>query len=201
MLRVFMNGLRILFAPDRVWSEVHDRNDSVMTLLLGHTIPFALLPTIAWYLGVTATGWTFAGETYRLTGDSALALCVLFNLAMVGGVLFLAFMVTWMSPSYGGSAELARGVRLITYTASPFFVAGLIGLYPVLWLDILVGTAVACYCIYLLYRGTSVIMDVGWDRSFLYASSVLAVALVAFVALLGATVVMWEFGPAPEYTL
>jgi hypothetical protein len=70
----------------------------------------------------------------------------------------------------------------------------------VLWLDILAGSLVAIYCIYLLYMGTGPVMHVPAERSFLYASAVFAVALVAFVALLGATVVLWDFGPAPEYT-
>jgi len=43
-------------------------------------------------------------------------------------------------------------------------------------------------------------MKVPPERGFLYASAVFAVALVSFVALLGATVVLWDFGPAPEYT-
>ena len=85
-------------------------------------------------------------------------------------------------------------------TATPFFLAGLLGLYAVLWVDIVVGTLVACYCIYLLYRGTGMVMEVPPERGFLYASAVFAVALVSFVAMLGATVVLWDFGPSPEYT-
>jgi hypothetical protein len=53
---------------------------------------------------------------------------------------------------------------------------------------------------YLLDLGTSVLMVVAPERGFLYASAVFAVALVSLVALLGATVVLWDFGPAPEYT-
>ncbi|MEQ9005533.1 MAG: Yip1 family protein, partial [Pseudomonadales bacterium] len=118
----------------------------------------------------------------------------------LGGVGFLGYMVRWMSAAYGSVSSLAQGVTLISYTASPFFLAGLLGLYPVLWLDILIGCLVACYCIYLLYRGTPAMMDVPPERGFLYASAVFAVALVSFVALLGATVVLWDFGPTPEYT-
>jgi hypothetical protein len=169
-------------------------------LLLLHTIPFAIIPALCWYIGVTTQGWTIMGDPVRLTTASALPMCVLFYLAMIGGVLFLGYMVSWMAGSYGTEGGLARGVALISYTASPFFVAGLLGLYPILWLDIMAGTLVACYCIYLLYRGTGPVMEVPPERAFLYSSAVFAVALVSFVALLGATVVLWDLGPAPEYT-
>ena len=43
-------------------------------------------------------------------------------------------------------------------------------------------------------------MEVAPERSFLYASAVFAVALVSFVGLLTVTVLVWDFGPAPEYT-
>ena len=136
----------------------------------------------------------------RLTAASALPMCVMFYFACVGGVLFLGFMVQWMSTTYGEKASLSQGVTLISYTATPFFLAGLLGLYPLLWLDIALGMAVACYCIYLLYAGVAPVMHVARDKGFLYASAVFAVALVSFVGLLTVTVLVWDFGPAPEYT-
>ena len=112
----------------------------------------------------------------------------------------MGYMVKWMSITYGDQGSLTQGVTLISFTATPFFLAGLIGLYPVLWIDIFIGIGVACYCIYLLYTGVGPVMKVVSERGFLYASAVFAVALVAFVALLCATVILWDIGPAPEYT-
>lgn len=199
-MRTLLNGFVVTFNPARGWQRVHDDAPGLLRIYALHTIPFALIPTISWYLGVTRQGWSLAGEVMRLTPESALPMCVLFFFAMLGGVGFLGFMVRWMSTSYGTDTDVAHGVALVSYTGSPFFLAGLLGLYPVLWLDMLAGCAVACYCIYLLYRGTSVVMDVPPERGFLYASAVFAVALVSFVALLGATVVLWDLGAAPEYT-
>jgi len=199
-MKTLLNGILILFAPQGTWLSIAAERPSVTKLLCLHTLPFALIPALCWYLGVTTQGWTIAGDPVRLTAESALPLCVLFYFAMVAGVLFLGYMVSWMAGSYGTQGGLAKGASLISYTASPFFLAGFLGLYPVLWLDIMIGTLVACYCIYLLYLGTGPVMEVAPERSFLYASAVFAVALVSFVALLGATVVMWDFGPAPEYT-
>lgn len=199
-MRTLLNGFLVTFSPGRGWQSIRDDSPGLLAVYLLHTIPFALIPAVCWYVGVTGIGWEVAGEAMRLTPASALPMCALFFVAMLGGVGFLGFMVRWMAGSYGTDTDLSHGVALISYTASPFFLAGVFGLYPVLWFDILVGCAIACYCIYLLYRGTSVVMNVPPERGFLYASAVFAVALVSFVALLGATVVLWDFGPAPEYT-
>jgi hypothetical protein len=199
-MRTLLNGFLVTFMPARGWNSVRDDSPGLAAVFALHTIPFALIPAVCWYFGVTSVGWSVAEETMRLTPASALPMCILFFLAMVFGVAFLGFMVRWMAVSYGTQTDFAHGVALISYTASPFFLAGLLGLFPVLWLDITIGVLVACYCIYLLYRGTPVVMGVPPERGFLYASAVFAVALVSFVALLGATVVLWDFGPSPEYT-
>jgi hypothetical protein len=199
-MNTLLNGIVVTVNPGAGWQRIAAQGPGLGRVLALHTVPYALIPAVCWYFGVTRQGWTVAGDPVRLTPESALPMCVLFYFAMLGGVGFLGYMVRWMSTAYGSVSSLAQGVALISYTASPFFLAGLLGLYPVLWLDILIGCLVACYCIYLLYRGTPVMMDVPPERGFLYASAVFAVALVSFVALLGATVVLWDFGPTPEYT-
>ncbi|MEM1432743.1 MAG: Yip1 family protein [Pseudomonadota bacterium] len=195
----FATALKIAFTPQPGWQSAGSEPPSFGTVLLTQTIPMALLPTICWYIGTTQIGWQVGDQTMRLTAESGLALCALFFLAMIFGVMFLGFMVRWMSTAYGREGDFSTGFTLISYTATPFFLAGVLGLFPVLWLDILVGTAIACYCIYLLYIGVSPMMKVTPDRGFLYASAVFAVALVSFVALLGVTAILWEYGPAPEY--
>lgn len=199
-MKLLLLSLGLLVSPRRSWAAIAELRPSLATTLLGHTIPLALIAPICWYVGVTETGWTVgSGEPWRLTAASALPLVSLFYLVLVAGVLFLGAMVRWMTETYGSDATLADGVTLISATATPFFISGVIGLAPMLWPDILIGTAVACYCIYLLYSGAAPMLRVGRDISFLYASAVFGVALVGFVGLLGATVVLWDFGLEPQY--
>lgn len=199
-MKTFLNGIWVTFSPTRGWQRIAANPASLAEVYLLHTLPFALIPAVCWYVGVTRVGWSVAGEVVKLTPESALPMCILFYLAMVAGVSFLGFMVRWMSTAYGTVSTVSQGITLISYTASPFFLAGVLGLYPILWIDILVGCLVACYCIFLLYQGTPAIMRVPPERGFLYASAVFAVALVSFVGLLGVTVVLWDFGAAPEFT-
>ena len=216
-MKTLTNSLLLLFDPSRGWNAIARSQTSALGVLSTHTIPLALIPALCWYYGVTQQGWEIAGQTMRLTPASALPMCVLFFFAMIAGVVFLGAMVNWMSATYSAApldaqseantqtvvasqSTLSDGITLISYTATPFFIAGFLGLYPLLWVDLTIGTAVAAYSIYLLYLGVPATMKVPPERGFLYASAVFAVALVAFVALLGTTVVLWDLGAAPEYT-
>ncbi len=194
-------SLQALASPRAAWQAIAASRPSLARTLTTHTLPLALIAPVCWYYGVTQVGWTIGhGETWRLTAASALPLCAMFYAAIIAGVLVLGAMVRWMADTYGSQAQLADGVTLISVTATPFYLAGFMGLAPALWFDIVVGTAVACWCIYLLYVGTPVMLRVREELGFLYASAVFAVALVGFVALLGATVVLWSFGLQPVYT-
>lgn len=199
-MSTFVNAIRLLINPRSTWDTIANAAPSTTNVLALHTIPLAILPAVCWYYGVTTQGWSIAGDVMRLTAESALPMCVMFYFAMIGAVLFLAYMVWWMSTTYGERASFAAATALISYTATPFFLAGPMGLFPILWLDIMLGVGIASWCIYLLYLGVSPMMRVPRDRGFLYASAVFGVALVAFVGLLGVTVLVWEYGPAPEYT-
>jgi Yip1 domain len=197
-----LHSIDILFRPTKAWRDIAGTSHSLMRSLLMHTVPWALIPAVCWFYGVTQVGWQIGQEPHqKMTADSALFICAVFYFAMIAGVVFLGYMIHWMAETYAAaSSTLGRGVTIITYTATPFFLAGLLGLYPALWLDISIGVAIGCYCVYLLYLGVPIVMDVQPERGFLFASAVVAIALVSVVGLMTATAILWDFGAEPVYT-
>jgi hypothetical protein len=91
-------------------------------------------------------------------------------------------------------------VVLAAYTATPLFLIGIMELYPVLWLNMVVGIVALSYTVYLLFSGVPIMMDISEDRGFLFSSAVLAVGLVAFVGLLAVTAILWGMGLEPQFT-
>ncbi len=197
-----LHSIDILFRPIKAWADIARGANSVARALLTHTAPWALVPALCWYYGVTQVGWQFGLEpASKISTDSAARICALFYLAMIMGVFVLGCLIHWMASTYAASkSSIARGVAIVTYTATPFFVAGLLGLHPALWFDITIGVIVACYCVYLLYLGVPIVMDVPPERGFLFASAVIAIALVGVVAMMGGTALLWDFGAEPVYT-
>ncbi|MCH8256971.1 MAG: YIP1 family protein [Proteobacteria bacterium] len=191
----------ILFSPKKEWDNIRERNDSIAGIYLKFIVLIALLPPVAWYVGATQVGWSFAGRVIRLTPDSAMQILVLFYISILLGVGFLGFMVHWMSETYGvEGSSYSRGVGIAAYTCTPLFVCGAIGFYPLLWLDILLGCAATAYSVYLLYIGVPIVMQIPKERGFLYASAMVGVGLVMCAALLGATVILWEMGAMPVFS-
>jgi hypothetical protein len=198
---MFANPLLLLFQPRRAWSKIADRSVGNLFTALLYPLLFAVLPALAWYIGSTHTGWQIgSSDAIRLTRASALPIVVLFYLAMVGAVIGIGCMIHWMAQTYGAASSIAKGIAIAGFTATPLFVAGAVGFYPQLALDLVIGLVALCYAIYLLYMGVPIVMKIPEERGFLFASAVIAVCLVALIAIMGATVMLWDLGVTPTFT-
>lgn len=189
----------LLFSPTREWQKIEARGDRGGNIV--YFLVLALLPAAAWYYGTTQIGWSIGdGEITRLTTASALRLIVLFYLAMVISIVLIGYAIHWMAVSYGATSSLLRGISVAGFTATPLFLGGLIGFSPMLWAALLIGIVTVSWSLYLLYRGIPIVMHVPADRGFLFASAVVAVCLVILIGIMGASVILWDMGFAPEYT-
>ena len=197
----FRHALGLLVRPRVEWAAIHDRRYGVARSLFTHTAVFAVIPAIAGYVGTTRTGWQIgAGDVVRLTEASALRIAILYYLAMVATTFSVAWVIHWMSRTYGASQPLGQCYALATYTATPLFLAGAMHLQPILWLNLLVGLPVLGYTVFIFYTGVPAMMEIPQERGFLFSCAVMAFGLVALVALLAISVLLWSSGFAPSFT-
>lgn len=192
--------VEIFTHPNQAWKSIHDETESAVKYLFNHLLWLALLPPLCWYIGTTTFGWTIgSGAAVKLTSQSALIIAVLFYGAILVMVHLLGAVIHWMAQTYGASSSFAKGIKLAGYTATPLLVSGLLGIYPALWFDLVVGLIAIGYTVYLLYQGTPIMMEISAERGMLFASAVIAVGLVMVVALMGATVILWSLGAGPQF--
>lgn len=190
----------LLTHPDREWEAIRQESESLSRLYLRHILLLALIPAAAGFYGTTQVGWQIGdGQVVKLTTGSALQLCGLFYAAMLAGIYILGRFIDFFAATYDVQETTPRGVTLAAYTATPVFLLGVIAVYPNVWVNMLVGLAAVAYSVYLLYEGLPILMKIPEDRGFMFASSVLTVGLVMFVALLAVSVVIWSMGVGPVY--
>lgn len=97
-----------------------------------------------------------------------------------------------MEKTYGGHVPFEDCLLLTTYTATPMFLSGLAGLYPMLWLNVMIGLLAVSYSVYLLYTGVPIIMRIPDERAFMFSTSILTVGLCVLVGLLVTSVILWS---------
>ena len=190
----------LLFNPREEWKKIARLSDEKLKRQLPYFIVMALIPPVAFYYGTTEVGWTIIGDDpIRLTKESAIPLSVLFYFALVGSVWGIGWMIHWMSQTYRADSFRIKDIVLVGFAMTPVFVAGAFGFWPVFWLDIIIATVACSYTIYHLYVAIPMLLHVPEDRGFLYASAVMMVVLVLAAAILGATVILWEYVATPVF--
>lgn len=198
---MFNHAFGLLMQPSHQWHAVAKLPTPTLRTMMLFPCIMALIPAAAWYYGTTEVGWRVGdGDPIRLTKDSALAIIILFYFAMVGSVAVIGYFIHWMSDTYGAESSFAKGVVIAGFTATPLFIAGITGLYPVLWLDMLLGVAAVCWSVYLLYLGIPIVMNIPEERGFLFSSAVIAICLVILICIMVGSVILWDFGAAPAFT-
>ncbi|MFT4873649.1 Yip1 family protein [Congregibacter sp.] len=193
----------LLFKPRQQWQTIAELPESSQNLLVIYPFFLALLPAVAWYWGTSHVGWTVGSynEVIKLTNDSAMQINILFYCVMVASVAAIGYAIHWMSSTYGADhSTIAKGIMIAGMTATPLFIAGLVGFRPVLWVDLLIGVTAVSWAVYLMYLGIPIVMNIPQERGFLFSSAILAIGLVLLVSIMVVSILAWDFGAAPAFT-
>ena len=198
---MFIQHIIGLFSdPVREWERIREQQSNGHGAI-AHVILMAIIPAASGYFGTTQVGWRIGvGDPIRITGDSALVIAVIYYLALLVGVISIGWVIHLLGKAYQVEKPLSLCIALAAYTATPLFLIGIMEVYPVLWLNMLLGLPALAYTVYLLYSGLPVMMQISVERGFLYSSAVLAVGLIALVALLAMTALLWGIGLQPVFT-
>lgn len=202
-MAVLEHTLGILLHPDSEWKAIRNERHSFFQVFASHVPLLALIPVVSSFIGVTMVGWELGGERVRLSYGSALSLCLLTYFALLAGVYILGEFINWMSRVYGVRDDEERrhyeGTALAVYVTIPVFLMGIVHLYPNIYLNAAALVIAGVYSVYLIYEGIPILMNISKERAFLYASSVVTVALVMAVVVRVGSVVIWGMGIGPVY--
>ena len=198
---MFNHAIGILVRPSTQWRTVAKLPEPSLNTLILYPCIMAVLPAVAWFYGTTVVGWSVGdGDAIKLTADSARAIVILFYLAMIVAVAGIGYFIHWMADTYGANSTIAKGIAIAGLSATPLFLAGATGFYPLLWMDLLLGVVAVSWSVYLLYLGIPIVMDIPEERGFLFSSAVIAICLVMTTCIMVGSVILWDFGAAPAFT-
>lgn len=190
----------IMCHPTSTWRSIGQMSEQELRPYLLYPFVLGFIPSLAWYFGTTQIGWTVAGNSpTRLTVESAFAIAVCLYLAQICLVWIIGYLIHWMSKTYESDTSITKGAVLAGFIATPLLLAGIVGFYPFLALDLVVAIVAACYSVYLLYKGIPLALNMPAERGFLYASAMVGVTLVLVIALMGTTLILWDLGLEPVF--
>ncbi len=190
----------ILINPSEEWKKIRDVDCTIGKCFCGYVFIMAAIAPISGYFGTTRFGWEIgAREAIKLSHESALTIAIAYYFVMLIGVFCMGLMIHWMGKTYSSEQSLSRCIRLAAFTATPLFLVGIIELFPILWLNFVIGLPALALSVRLLYTGVPIMMEIDQDRGFLFSSAILAVGMVALIVMMVAMAILWFNGFAPQF--
>ena len=189
---------KVLFKPKAVFVEIAEHCPSSAGVFFGFALWLGLCPPVFAYIGTMVFGWRLGVEPLFLPAATVLAISAAYFVLLLFGFLSTAFVARWMAATYGADESLGRSLALITLVGAPLTVGSVVHLYPHAVINVLVLVPALIWSMYLLYRGLPIVLATDPGRGMLMASSLIAWLLVAWVTLLGITVVLWSRGIGPQ---
>jgi hypothetical protein len=168
----------ILLTPKTEWPVIDAEPTTVGDLYKGYIIPLAAIGPIAQAIGWSIFGMRipFAG-TYRMPIGTALTQAVVQFILVLAGVYILALIVDALAPSFGGTQSRIQALKVVAYSYTAAWVAGIFGLIPALSILGILGL----YSLYLLYLGLPVLMKAPAEKALSYTVVVILSAIVLFM--------------------
>ncbi|MDZ4016910.1 Yip1 family protein [Pseudomonas sichuanensis] len=192
--------LKLFTDPADAWLEIRRAEEDHPQQYLPRLLLLALIPALCLLVGTTTYGWSLAGEDrVRLSLVSAAQLAGLLYATTVGGVMLMGVMIRWMSRGFDVQPNLNQCIGFAAYCATPWFVAGVVGLLPMRWLALLALLAASAYASVLLYSGLQTFLRLRKEQAMLFATCVWGVGLLQLVTILVAMILFWSNGLMPEY--
>jgi len=165
-----MNNIIGLFTdPEQQWHKIRAKHSGKDSYYAPHVFLLAAIPAISGYIGTAYVGWQIgAGAPIKLTSETAIVIAIVYYLVLLLGVFTIGWVIHLMGKAYDVTKPLPLCVALAAYSATPLFLIGIMEIYPVLWLNMILGLPALAYTVYLLYTGLPIMLEISKDRGFMY---------------------------------
>lgn len=170
----------ILTKPRETWPAIAAEPASVQSIYTNYVMILAAIPAIAGFIGLSLVGVGGFGVSFRVPLVIGLVQMVVGYVLSLVMVFVLALIVDALAPTFGGVKNQLNALKLVAYSLTASWVAGIFSLIPMLGI---LGLLVSLYSIWLLYTGISTLMHNPPEKSAAYTAVVIVAAIVVWIVI------------------
>jgi len=175
--RLITRAKSILLTPKTEWPVIAAEPATTVGIYTGYILVLAALPALCQLIKLAVLGYSmpFLGTVHVGTAF-ALEMAIRIYLGSIIGCFVLALIVNALAPSFGGQKDSVQALKVVAYSYTASWVAGIAVLLPAL--GILIMLVGLIYGIYLLYLGLPPTMKCPPEKAGAYTAVTLVCALI-----------------------
>ena len=174
--KLIERGKGIVLSPKTEWEKIAAEPADVKSLFTGYAMILAAIPAVCGLIGSTLIGVSLPiVGTIRTPIAAALVQLVLTYVLGLVVIYVVALIVDALAPTFDGQKNSIQALKLVVYSSTPVWLAGVFALVPVLSV---LGILAALYGLYLLYIGLTPLMKNPQDKSIGYTALIIVCYIV-----------------------
>lgn len=190
---------QITLQPATEWPVIAEEAVTVPGLYTSYIAPLAAITPVASFIGmsVIGVGIPFFGS-YHVPFFSGIVSAVMSFAIALASIYILALLTDALSPSFGGQRSFNQAFKLMAYSFTPAWLAGILHLIPALGM---LAVLASLYSIYVLYLGIPTMMQVAKDKAAGFTAAIVACAIgigivtgIVTTAVVGASMLAGNIG-------
>lgn len=168
---------RLLTQPKWEWQAIEQEPSPAMATFTKWAVPLAAIGPVAGLIGMQVFGVGAFGFHYRPSILSSVLTAALQYAGALTGVWILALIVDLLANAFNSPKDLNQSMKLAVFSAIPGWLAGVLGIIPMLsWLS-LIGVI---YGLYLFFVGLPILKRSPPDKAVGYAIVSIVLDIVAY---------------------
>jgi len=171
----------ILITPKTEWEVIKNEQTSTADMFTKYAMILAVIPVIATIIGFSIIGVSFGfGVAFKWPFSASLLYGVVSYILNLVSIYVIALIVDALAPSFGSTKNLDASLKVVLYSYTASFVAGIFMIIPMLsWLALLVSL----YSFYLMYLGLKIVKDTPQDKLAGYLVVTILISIVIYVVI------------------
>lgn len=183
----------LLYDPKHSLEDA-DRTPAKPLDIIIHTAMLALIPTICGYIATVNIGWDIGvGTPFTIEAYKAFYIAIAAYVGFNVGVYAMGFGICWLASTFNVKPNPVHCIELALLSSVPLFLAGFAALYPLVYVDLLIGIAAVSASVYLLYTGIPIFMHISKEEGFVYSTWVVSLGLVMLTLFFGISIFIFSW--------
>lgn len=152
-MEIISRAQGIILRPKEEWEKIKAEPTTVTDLFKSYVMILASIPAVAQFIGYWLVGINipFRGQV-RVSFGVSLGRAVVSYVFSLITVFVLALIIDALAPTFSSKPNQLNALKLAAYSLTPYFVAGIFNLIPVLSILILLASLYGLYVLYLGFQ-------------------------------------------------
>lgn len=192
-MNLFERAKNILVSPKTEWEVIKGEQTTTADLFTKYAMILAAIPAIATFIGQSLVGISLGPfGSFKIPISDGILYAVLQYLLTLIGVYLSAFVVDALAPSFGSTKDMTASLKVVIYSWTAAWVAGIFGIIPSLYILSFLGL----YSFYPLYLGLKIVKDTPQDKLVGYFVVTIIVLIIIYfvIGAIVAAIAMPKFG-------